>query len=238
MDNQILQPIAHKTPKYREIAYRAIKEAILSGQLGPNQPLVEEQLASMLQISRTPVREALAILEHEGLIGPQGSRGLVVRTLTKQEFVEIFTANEIVEPDLARRAAHLVTEEQLHILAYIVSREKYFAAAGDFIQFLRSGREFHRGLGNAAENTPLTDFIVRNEERVDLYLISTGKTSDIATMQASNRQHEAILEALILRDPHEAAHRVIFHAQSVRQRFSDLFTDNTEVYQDEIDLIG
>ena len=238
MDNQILQPIAHKTPKYREIAYKAIKEAILSGQLGPNQPLVEEQLASMLQISRTPVREALAILEHEGLIGPQGSRGLVVRTLTKKEFVEIFTANEIVEPDLARRAAHLVTEEQLQVLAEIVSRERYFAAEGDFIQFLRSGREFHRLLGNAAENTPLTDFIVRNEERVDLYLISTGKTSDIATMQASNRQHEAILEALILRDPDEAAHRVIFHAQSVRQRFSDLFTDNAEVFQDELDLIG
>jgi DNA-binding GntR family transcriptional regulator len=238
MDNQILQPIAHKTPKYREIAYKAIKEAILSGQLGPNQPLVEEQLASMLQISRTPVREALAILEHEGLIGPQGSRGLVVRTLTKKEFVEIFTANEILEPDLARRAAHLVTEEQLQVLGEIVSRERYYAAEGDFTQFLHSGREFHRLLGIAAENDPLTDFIVRNEERVDLYLISTGKTSDIATMQASNRQHETILEALILRDPDEAAHRVIFHAQSVRQRFSDLFTDDTDVYQDELSLVG
>jgi len=238
MDHQILQPIAHKTPKYREIAYKAIKEAILAGQLGPNQPLVEEQLASMLQISRTPVREALAILEHEGLIGPQSSRGLVVRTLTKKEFIEIFTANEIVEPDLARRAAHLVTEEQLQVLGEIINRGRYYAAEGDFLQFLRAGREFHRLLGIAAENNPLTDFIVHNEERVDLYLISTGKTPDIATMQASNRQHEAILEALILRDPDEAAHRVIFHAQSVRQRFSDLFTDNADVYQDELGLIA
>jgi len=237
MDNLILQPIAHKTPKYREIAYKAIKEAILSGQLGPNQPLVEEQLASMLQISRTPVREAMAILEHEGLIGPQGGRGLVVRTLTRKEFVEIFSANEIVEPDLARRAAHLVTEEQLQVLGETVSREKYYAAEGNFTQFLHSGREFHRLLGIAAENNPLTDFIVRNEERVDLYLISTGKTSDIATMQASNRQHEAILEALILRDPDEAAHRIIFHAQSVRQRFSDLFSDNAEIFQDELGLV-
>jgi DNA-binding GntR family transcriptional regulator len=238
MDNQILQPIAHKAPKYREIAYKAIKEAILSSQLGPNQPLVEEQLASMLQISRTPVREALAILEHEGLIGPQGSRGLVVRTLTKKEFIEIFAANEIVEPDLARRAAHLVTEEQLQVLGEIVHRGRYYAAEGNFTQFLRSGREFHRQLGIAAENNPLTDFIVRNEERVDLYLISTGKTSDIATMEASSRQHEAILDALILRDPDEAAHRVIFHSQSVRQRFSDLFTDDTDAYQDELALVS
>jgi DNA-binding GntR family transcriptional regulator len=238
MDNQILQPIAHKTPKYREIAYQAIKEAILSSQLGPNQPLVEEQLAAMLHISRTPVREALAILEHEGLIGPQGSRGLVVRTLTKKEFVEIFAANEIVEPDLARRAAHLVTEEQIQVMTETVSRGRYYAAEGNFTQFLRCGREFHRLLGIAAENNPLTDFIVRNEERVDLYLISSGKTSDIATMQASNRQHETILEALTLRDPDEAAHRVIFHAQSVRQRFAELFTEETEITVDELGLVG
>jgi len=238
MENLILKPIAHKMPKYREIAYQAIKDAILSGQLGPNQPLVEEQLASMLQISRTPVREAMAILEYEGLIGPQGSRGLCVRTLTKKEFIEIFTANEIVEPDLARRAAHLVSEEQLQLLGEVVSRGRYYADEGNFNQFLRFGREFHRLLGIAAENDPLTEFIVRNEERVDLYLINAGKTSDIPTMQAANRQHEAILEALILRDPDEAAHRVIFHAQSVRQRFSDLFTDEAAAFQDDLDRIG
>ena len=238
METPVLKPIAHKTHKYREIAYQAVKEAILNGQLGPNQSLVEEQLASMLQISRTPVREALAILEHEGLIGPQGNRGLCVRTLTKQEFVEIFTANEIVEPDLARRAAHLVSEEQLQIMGEIVSRERYYAAEGGFIQFLRSGREFHRSLGLAAENQPLTEFIVRNEERVDLYLISAGKSSDIATMQASNRQHQAILDALILRDPDEAAHRVTFHAQSVRQRFAELFTGEVVSYQSDLDLLA
>jgi DNA-binding GntR family transcriptional regulator len=239
MDIPILRPIAHKTPKYREIAYQAIKEAILSGQLRANTPLVEEQIASMLQISRTPVREAMAILEHEGLLGPQGGRGLCVRTLTKKEFVEIFNANEIVEPDLARRAAHLVSEEQLQLLSEAVSRGRYFATEGNFNQFLHYGREFHRLLGLAAENDPLTDFIVRNEERVDLYLISSGKTSDIPTMQASVRQHEAILEALIQRDPDEAAHRVIFHAQSVRQRFADLFSDEARLdHQDDIDLIG
>lgn len=238
MDTPILQPITRKAPKYREIAYRAIKEAILSGQLGPNQPLVEEQLAAMLQISRTPVREALAILEHEGLIGPQGNRGLVVRTLTKKEFVEIFTANEIVEPDLARRAAHLVTEEQLQIMTETVSRERYYASQANFLLFLHAGREFHRLLGMAAENTPLTNFLVRNEERVDLYLICSGKTADTATMQASNHQHEAILEALIRRDTDEAAHRVIFHAQSVRQRFADLFTDTADALQDDLALLG
>src|SRR3954451_6001522 len=67
VNDTLLQPVAvSKVPRYREAAYIAIKEAILAGQLGPNQPLTEEQIAASLNISRTPVREALAILEHEG----------------------------------------------------------------------------------------------------------------------------------------------------------------------------
>ena len=102
-----------RTPTYRESVYAAIKDAILSGQLAVNQPLVEEQLAASLNISRTPVREALAVLQHEGFIGPSVGRGLYVLSLTHAEFVELFMANEVIEPYLARRAARLATAEQL-----------------------------------------------------------------------------------------------------------------------------
>jgi DNA-binding GntR family transcriptional regulator len=90
--------LAARAPTYREAAYAAIKEAILSGQIGPGQPLIEERLAALLDISRTPVREALAILEHEGLIAPVYRRGLYVCKLTRAEFVELFVANETVVP--------------------------------------------------------------------------------------------------------------------------------------------
>ena len=106
----MLMPVNHrlfeKTPTFREAAYQAIKQAILDGLLEPGQPLIEERLAEMLQISRTPVREALAILEHEGLIAPVYRRGLFVCKLTREQVVELFTANEAVEPFLARRAAY------------------------------------------------------------------------------------------------------------------------------------
>lgn len=54
--------------RLRELAYQTIKQAILSGLIDSSAPLIEERLGAELRISRTPVREALAILEHEGLI--------------------------------------------------------------------------------------------------------------------------------------------------------------------------
>jgi DNA-binding GntR family transcriptional regulator len=235
--SQVLLPSVAiaKGPRYREIAYQAIKEAILTGRIEPDQPLIEEKLASLLNISRTPVREALAILEHERLIGPAGGRGLYVRKVTRKEFVEMFVANETVEPYLARRAALLATEEQLKEIDKAIQRGKDSALKLDIAGFLRSGRNFHRLVGLASGNTPLTQFVVNNEERTDLYLLSYGKVVNTTTMHASNREHEAIFEAITQRDPEAAARLVIYHTQSLRERFAELFNDQVEGNENDKD---
>jgi DNA-binding GntR family transcriptional regulator len=225
----VLQPVvAAKAPRYREATYTAIKEAILAGQLGPNQPLVEEQIAASLNVSRTPVREALAILEHERLIGPRNGRGLYVCAMTRAEFVEIFVANETVEPHLVRRAALQATPAQLDELQATIERAQQSAAAHDSTGFLRASRDFHRLVGLASGNIPLAEFVVRNEERTDMFLISSGKVIDGPNMAASNREHAAILGALLRRDPEAAARLAIYHAQSLRERFAEHFNGEQE----------
>ena len=219
-----LQPLViSKAPRYREAAYEAIKQAILEGQLAPNQPLIEEQLAASLQISRTPVREALAILEHEGLIGSRGGRGLYVTILTRESFVEMFVANETVEPALARRAALLATPAQLADMRHTLERARAAIEANDTAGFLSASRDFHRLVGDASGNQPLADFVVRNEEHTDMYLLSVGRAIDRASMEASTREHGAILDAMEQRDPEAAARLTIYHAQSLRERFATLF---------------
>jgi DNA-binding GntR family transcriptional regulator len=224
-----LRPLElNRSPRYRETAYNAIKEAILSGAIPPHQPLVEEQLAASLAISRTPVREALAILEHEGLIGPRGGRGLYVCTLSREEFVAMFVANEAVEPYLVRRAALRATEEHLATMAVRLEDAGRAVAGGDLAGFLRASRDFHRLVGEASGNQPLTRFVVANEERTDMYLLSEGKQIEPAKMEASNREHAAILAALVARDPEDAARLTIYHAQALRQRLADLFAGPQE----------
>lgn len=209
--------------RFREAAYSAIKEAILGGRIGPYQPLVEEQLAASLQISRTPVREALAILEHEGLIAPRGGRGLYVSSVSRETFVEMFVANETVEPYLVRRAALQATPAQLALMQEAIARARAAADDHEMVAFLGASRDFHRMVGEASGNTPLTQFVLRNEERTDMYLLSVGARIAISSMQASNDEHAAIHGALTQRDPEAAARLAIYHAQSLRQRFTELF---------------
>jgi DNA-binding GntR family transcriptional regulator len=231
-----LQPITiAKAPRYREAAYSAIKEAILSGRFAPEQPLIEEQLATDLKISRTPVREALAILEHEGLIGPRGGRGLFVRVLTRAEFIEMFVANETVEPYLARRAALLATEAQLQAMSDALQRALQAAETTDEAGFLRASRDFHRLVGEASGNTTLAQFVLRNEERTDMYLLNYGKVVDITSMRASIREHEAIYNSIAQRDPEAAARVAIYHAHSLHERFAVLFNASDD--QDGVQAI-
>jgi DNA-binding GntR family transcriptional regulator len=140
----------------------------------------------------------------------------------------MFAANETVEPHLARRAARLATEAQLKHIKKAVERGQQSAANMDLPGFLRAGRDFHRYVGLAAGNKPLTDFVVGNEERTDLYLLSYRKNIDIEKMQASNREHAAIYKAIAQRDPDAAARLVIYHTQSLRERFSALFSSQSE----------
>ena len=226
-----IQPVQNlqieRGPTYREVAYGMIKDAILAGQLEPGQPLIEEKLAGLLQISRTPVREALAILEHEGLITSFYKRGLYVHTVTRAEFLELFAANESVEPAMARRAAISASAAHLAEMEAIIQAGVACSESGDSAGFLRSGRTFHRLFGVASGNLPLAQFVERNEERVDLYLMSYGKTLGSAEMQAATREHAAIFRAISQRDADAAARLVVYHAQLTRDRWAELFAEGS-----------
>jgi DNA-binding GntR family transcriptional regulator len=217
--------VVQRAPGYREAAYQAIKEAILSGNLEYGQPLIEEDIAATLQVSRTPVREALSILQHEGLIAPRSGRGFYVRPLMHEEFVQMFVANEVVEPYLVRRAALIATQAQLRDMEEAIRRGEQAAADGDLPGILRSGRDFHRAVGVASGNEPLMRFVVGNEERTDLYLLSYKKGLDMSRMSPSNQEHAMIYQAIVQRDPESAARLVAYHSQSVRDRLASVFNE-------------
>ena len=226
MNESTLQPVMMpRAPRFREAAYSAIKEAILSGAFSPQQPLIEEHIAARLAISRTPVREALSILEHERLLAPRSGRGLYVALLDRAAFAALFIANETVEPYLVRQAALSATPEQLAALHKSLERAARAAQDLDTTAFLRASRDFHRLVGQAAGNEPLTSFVVHNEERTDMYLVSTGTRIDGDNMRISIDEHAAILNAIARRDPESGARLAVYHAQSLRHRFADLFVD-------------
>ncbi|HEU0114576.1 MAG TPA: GntR family transcriptional regulator [Thermomicrobiales bacterium] len=224
---------AKRAPRFREAAYKEIKAAILDGRFAPSQPILEEELAEELRVSRTPVREALAILQHEGLLASRNGRGLYVRPLTRAEFVAMFSANEVIEPYLVRRAALLATDEQIVAMRATLDREEACVKTDDMAAFFKIGREFHRLVGEACGNLPLTRFVIQNEERTDLYLLGRGESIGVRRMTASNEEHREILAAIARRDPDAAAQLAIVHSQLIRRRLADLFEDAAPAPEDE-----
>jgi len=102
-----MKPIGRAGGTLSDIAYQRISEALLEGTIEPGSRLVMDQLADQLDISRTPVRDALLRLEREGLIEPSGRRGFVVRAVSDLDVVHLYESREAVEGFAARRVAEL-----------------------------------------------------------------------------------------------------------------------------------
>lgn len=99
-----MKPIDRHGATLADSAYQRISEALLAGTIEPGSRLVMDQLAEQLDISRTPVRDALLRLEREGKIEPSGRRGYVVREIQQDDSLHLYQAREAVECYSARVA--------------------------------------------------------------------------------------------------------------------------------------
>jgi DNA-binding GntR family transcriptional regulator len=97
-----------------------LRQAILTEQFKPNQRLVEQEIAEGMQTSRGPVRDALKILENEGLVVRQSHRGAFVAELNPEDFIEIYTLREALETVAVRFAIKRATARQVDSLEELV----------------------------------------------------------------------------------------------------------------------
>lgn len=106
-------PTIHRGKSLYEQVYQALRSAILTGQLAPGDRLVETQLAEWLQVSRTPLREALRQLQQEGLATADVSGGLRVTTITAADAAELYDCRLALECLAVAGACHSATAEQI-----------------------------------------------------------------------------------------------------------------------------
>jgi DNA-binding GntR family transcriptional regulator len=108
----VLSPLPLRSSSARE-TYTALRVAILAGKFKPDARLYETKIATELGVSRTPVREALAMLEAEELVVSVPNRGTLVRRVTAEEVRETYDVRVVVEGHAARLAAQHITERGL-----------------------------------------------------------------------------------------------------------------------------
>ena len=182
-----------------------LRDAILSGQFKPGAVLNEKELAERLGVSKTPIREGLSLLEHEGLVQTIPRRGYIVTPITVQHIHDLFDLRIILEPAAAERAALRITDGQVRALNTLVPDAM---PVGDMAKWLDSNVEFHYAVALISGNERLAGLIKRLLEEMQR-MIAAGYVPG---------EHEKVLRALREREPRRAGEAMREHIEEVRRQ--------------------
>lgn len=199
-------------PNLTELTYRSIKEQLLNGTLSEGARLTEEQLASQLGISKSPVREALNRLEAEGLISIEPRRGAFVREFSIKEVSNLYDLREMLE--LYSISAANVTPELLEKLAESIERIQGFLQSGDKARHIEEDLRFHALIAEASDNAEFFRVFQNVQQKSLLCRYKTYHLSG-TTAPAS---HSRILRALEVDDRPAASDAMREHIRYVRAR--------------------
>lgn len=209
------EPVNKITP------YQRLKEAIRAGELKPGQQLVESALAEWCEVSRTPIREALSKLQHDGLV-ERSERGLVVRERGPEEVLDIYETRIALEGTAARLAAERRSSHDLMLMRRSLTRLED-VPDGDVEAMVNTNRQFHTAVWRASRNVSLIDVL----ERLDLHLARYPATtlSSPGRWARSNEQHRVLVDAIEARDTDTAEKIALEHFTEARDIRLSLFDE-------------
>ena len=212
--------VGEKSEKLADNAYERILDAVLSGEFPPGTPLQERRLSEILQVSRTPVREALGRLEAEGIIGRQGKRYLFVRDISVREIVEVLFVRELLETKAVELAAKKISRGAVAEL-----RKRADALLADetrsYADHLRFDNLLHDTIADASGVAVLAEKIRELRRRTLMFNIKRIPER----YQPVLDEHFAILDALDHGDVEAATAATRVHINNIKQSIISKLSD-------------
>lgn len=208
-------------PSLTDRTYASLKEEILKAQRRPESLLLEHELAAEYGVSKTPIREALRLLVHEGWVVVLPRKGYLVRPFRFEDVREIFALRQVIEPMLVMEALKRSTSEQLDQLERYVDAQE--SAQDDAEAALDAAIAFHLGIANLAGN--------QRAERILVGLVDEGRRMHYLVPSLDNRlrepaeieDHRALIAAMRTQDTDRAHDVMTRHSrESLRQTLEGL----------------
>ncbi|MDE6904691.1 MAG: GntR family transcriptional regulator [Lachnospiraceae bacterium] len=162
----------------RDVVFNTLREAILKGELKPGERLMELQLASKLGVSRTPIREAIRMLQQEGLAVTIPRRGAEVAKMTEKNMEDVLQIREALEILAVQLACEKVTEQQIVHLGEAVEEFERAVKTGDLKQITQSDIDFHDKIYEAADNPKLVSLLNNIREQIYRYRVEYLKEEE------------------------------------------------------------
>jgi DNA-binding GntR family transcriptional regulator len=193
--------------------FETLKRDIMLGELVPGTPLTELELAASFACSQGPVREALFLLQQDGLVIRKGHRGTHVSACTEEEAIEMFRLRSSIECRAVPRAIQLMRRALLPDLTALMAAMDARAAEGDEYGLAELDREFHRRLLREADMPALDPILHRCLIHNHRYKIA--HSTEARDLIATARRHGAIVDALARRDAAAASAALDHHIATI-----------------------
>ena len=179
----------------RDVAFYTLRKGILHGYLKPGERLMEIQMANRLGVSRTPVREAIRMLELEGLVINNPHKGAQVARITEKDLQDVLEVRKGLEEIAVKLACERITPEELDAL-YIASREFAQRASNsdDILHVAEADEEYHAIIYEASRNHRLVQLISNLSDQMFRYRIEYLK--DEANRQSLIKEHDDLWQSL------------------------------------------
>ncbi len=197
---------------------QTLREEILDGTLAPGERLRQEDIALRFGASRQPVRDALRLLEGDGLVTMVANAGAWVSKLSESECYEAYQVRERLEPLLISQSIPHLKPAQIQRLTELVSE---IEKSSDLEQFLRLDREFHLLSYAGAETGMLREFVERIWNTTQHYRRAFAKLNGFATSEVTHMEHKLILDGIIRKDSPQVENVLETHIRRTRITLSE-----------------
>lgn len=198
-----------------ERAYAFIKGGILTLKFRQRDRLATQELAEQLKISRTPIREALARLEQEGLVVRDAGWGYVVREYSASEVLNLYRVREALEVEAMCEAIQRIDRHLVSLLGSIMDKAETHVRASQFNDFQSLNRQFYTLIAQATGNELLQQMLRTISDRIRILGALTMEQNSARAEQILF-ENKAVLEAIRLQDVSRAEFAVREHIRRAR----------------------
>ena len=197
----------------RDVVFNTLRNAILRGDLKPGERLMEMHLANKLGVSRTPIREAIRMLEQEGLAVTIPRKGAQVAKMTEKDLQDVLEIRDSLDELAVRMACQRLTEDQLVELKSAMKDFEMATKSKDARKICEADENFHNVIYRMADNPKLETIVNNLLEQMYRYRYEYVKEN--SSYQQLIHEHAAIIEGFEKRD--EAYVKEIMHTHLENQ---------------------
>lgn len=196
----------------RDVVFNTLREAILKGELKPGERLMELQLASKLGVSRTPIREAIRMLEQEGLAVTIPRKGAEVAKMTEKDMEDVLQIRDALDELAVALACEKISKEELEELKNTTHEFEEYTKSGEVKRIAEADVKLHDIIYQATGNPKLISLV--NNLREQMYRYRVEYLKDEKNYPILIKEHNEILGGLMKRDKERVTAVMHKHVQN------------------------